>query len=54
MHVGLDLVQSKISTLDTEGLIEENLYDNIYHATSELVPVIRESIKRYIAQIVFE
>lgn len=54
VHIGLDLVQSNVATFDTEGLLNEDLFESIYQISSELVPVLRQSIKRYIAEIVFE
>jgi hypothetical protein len=54
VHVGLDLVQSNVATFDTEGLVDEDLFESVYQISSELVPVLRQSIKRYIAEIVFE
>jgi len=54
VQLGLDLVQSKVSTVDTEGFLDGGLFDAIYNCADQLVPVLRESIKRYIAEIVFE
>jgi len=54
VQLGLDLVQSKVATVDTEGFLDEGLFDAIYDCADQLVPVLRESIKRYIAEIVFE
>jgi len=54
VQLGLDLVQAKISTVDTEGFVDEGLFNAIYENAADLTPVIRESIKRYIAEIVFE
>jgi len=54
MQIGLDLVQSKISTFNVEGCIDEELLVAIYQVSFDLVPIIRDSLKKHFAELVFE